>query len=215
MPSSVKDNYLKVKASLPGNVLLIAVSKARSVEEIDEAVSAGCRDFGENKAQELCKKYSERPELNWHFIGHLQKNKVRMLVGKTCLIQSVDSMDLALEIEKRASAAGITQNILIQVNAAGEKQKGGVSVDEAGKLWDDIRASCPHIGLKGFMQIAPETDDPENVRKYFKQVYSLFKEYKGEILSMGMSADYQVAVEEGANCVRVGTAIFGERDYSK
>lgn len=213
--SSIKDNYLAIREALPENVLLVAVSKTRTAAEIKEAVSAGCRDFGENKAQELVKKYEELPDLNWHFIGRLQKNKVRMLVGKVCLIHSVDSMELALEIDKRAGNAGLVQDILIQVNAAGEEQKGGVGVEEAGPLWRDISEKCPNVRIRGFMQVAPETDDPENVRGYFRQVAELAEEYRCDILSMGMSGDYEVAVEEGANCVRIGSAIFGERDYSK
>ena len=213
--SSIGDRYLKIKGSIPKDVLLVAVSKTRTVEEIKEAVLAGCRDFGENKAQELCKKYEELPDVNWHFIGRLQKNKVRMVVGKACLIHSVDSMDLALEIDKRAKNLGIVQDVLIQVNAAGEVQKGGVSVEDAKLLYKDITNTCHNICIKGFMQVAPETDDPESIRCYFKQVADLFREYKGEILSMGMSGDYKVAIEEGADCIRIGSAIFGERDYSK
>jgi pyridoxal phosphate enzyme (YggS family) len=213
--NKIRANYTSIKASIPGNVLLIAVSKTRTIDEIAEAVSAGCRDFGENKAQELCKKYDTFPDLNWHFIGRLQKNKIKSIVGKTCLIHSIDSIELALETDKRAKAAGIIQDILIQVNAAGERQKGGVSIDDARILIKEISNSCPNVRVKGFMQIAPETDDPEKIRVYFKQVFDLFKEYKLEILSMGMSGDYKVAIEEGANCIRIGSAIFGERDYSK
>ena len=213
--SRIKENYTLIRSSIPDDVLLIAVSKTRTINEIAEAVSAGCRDFGENKAQELYRKYEAFPELRWHFIGHLQKNKIKSLVGKVCLIHSIDSMELAVETDKRAGAAGIVQDVLIQVNAAGEKQKGGVSVDEARILLEQINQSCPNVNVKGFMQIAPESDDPENVRIYFKQVYDLFKEYSLSILSMGMSGDYKVAIEEGANCIRIGSAIFGERDYSK
>ncbi len=216
MPKTrIKEQYLNIVSSLPEDVLLIAVSKTRTVEEISEAVEAGCRDFGENKAQELCSKYEKLPDVNWHFIGRLQKNKVKYLVGKVVLIHSVDSMDLALEIDKRAASAGIVQDILIQVNAAGEKQKGGVSIEKARELMQSISDSCKNVRVRGFMQVAPETDDPENVRIYFKQVFDLFKEYDLEILSMGMSSDYKVAIEEGANCIRLGTAIFGERNYSK
>ena len=214
MLSNIKNNYIQIKNTLPQNVLLIAVSKTKTIEEIEEAVSAGCRDFGENKAQELNVKYEAMPSLNWHFIGRLQKNKVKYVVGKACLIHSVDSIELAREINKRAEKAGIVQDILIQVNAAGEIQKGGVSIDDARLLYKQISEECPFVRIKGFMQIAPETDDPENVRLYFKQVYNLFKEYKLDILSMGMSGDYKVAVEEGSNCVRIGSAIFGARDYS-
>jgi pyridoxal phosphate enzyme (YggS family) len=213
--SRIKNNYLKIKESIPDNVLLVAVSKTRTVEEIKEAVSAGCRDFGENKAQELCGKYEVLPELNWHFIGRLQKNKVKKIVGKTVLIHSLDSMDLALEINRRADEAGIVQDVLIQVNPAGEIQKGGVSIDGARTLFSEINEKCANIRVKGFMLVAPETDDAETVRVYFKQTFSLFKEYDLDVLSMGMSGDYKVAVEEGANCIRIGSAIFGKRKYIK
>ena len=212
--NNIFDNYKNIKAELPENILLVSVSKTRTIEEVGQAVSAGCRDFGENKAQELCKKYEIYPELNWHFIGHLQKNKIRSLVGKACLIHSVDSMELALEIDKRAKNLGLVQDILIQVNAAGEVQKSGVSVEDARKLYSDICSGCPNVRVVGLMQIAPEADDPENVRVYFRMVAELFKELKLSVLSMGMSGDYKVAVEEGANCVRIGSAIFGERVYS-
>ena len=166
--------------------------------------------------QNVCNDASESIQCSVQWIKRKllhQKNKLKYLVGRACLIHSVDSMELALETEKRTQAAGIVQDILIQVNAAGEKQKGGISPEEAGKLFEEIKAKCPHVRVRGFMQIAPETDDPEDVRQYFRQVYGLFKKYNGEILSMGMSGDYKVAVEEGANCVRIGTAIFGDRNY--
>lgn len=213
--NSISDNYKSILSGLPEGVLLVAVSKTRTDAEIGEAVAAGCRDFGENKAQELCRKYESFPDVRWHFIGHLQKNKIRSLVGKACLIHSVDSIELALEINKRAAGLGLVQDILIQVNAAGETQKSGISPEEARKLYFEICRTCPNVKVAGLMQIAPEADDPEDVRVYFKEVADLFKELGLDILSMGMSSDYKVAVEEGANCVRIGSAIFGKRDYSR
>ncbi len=212
--TEIANNYLKIRSSIPDDVLLVAVSKTRTIEEISYVVNEGCMDLGENKAQELCVKFDSFPNIHWHFIGRLQRNKIKSIVGKAYLIHSVDSIELASEINKRAAEKGIIQDILIQVNAAGEIQKGGVSITEARKLVSEIEGSFSNIRIRGFMQIAPESKDPENIRMYFKQVDDLFKEYKFDILSMGMSGDYKVAIEEGANCVRIGSAIFGERDYS-
>ena len=215
MPATeIANNYLKIKSLIPDDVLLVAVSKTRTIEEISNVVNEGCMDLGENKAQELCAKFDSFPNIRWHFIGRLQRNKVKSIVGKAYLIHSVDSIELASEINKRAAEKGIIQDVLIQVNAAGEIQKGGVSITEARNLVSEIEGSFSNIRIRGFMQIAPESKDPENIRMYFKQVDDLFKEYKFDILSMGMSGDYKVAIEEGANCVRIGSAIFGERDYS-
>ncbi len=214
MPQNkIQENLDQIRAGLPAHVLLVAVSKTRTVDEIQQAVDCGCRDFGENKAQELCAKYEVLPDVNWHFIGRLQKNKVRSIVGKVCLIHSVDSKDLAFEIQKRAAACGIVQDILIQVNAAGETQKGGVSIPDAEELFYQIQKECPNIRVRGLMQVAPEAENPEDVRIYFQQVYQLHQKLGLEILSMGMSGDYKVAIEEGANCVRIGSAIFGQRVY--
>lgn len=211
--SNIQENLDKIRAELPENVLLVAVSKTRTVEEIRWAAACGCRDFGENKAQELYEKYAELPDLRWHFIGRLQKNKVKSIVGKVCLIHSVDSLPLALEINKRAEVLGIVQDILIQVNAAGEPQKGGVSLENTKLLFSEISEKCSSVRIRGLMQVAPEAENPEDVRIYFQQVYQLQKDLGLEILSMGMSGDYKVAIEEGANCVRIGSAIFGQRVY--
>jgi len=204
------------------DILFIAVSKLHSAGEVDAAAACGITDVAENKVQELCSKQPlVKAQLNWHLIGHLQTNKVRQVIGKTVLIQSVDSLHLAEEIEKRSAAEGITTNILVQVNAAGEEQKSGTAPENAEPLIRSISDSCPHIKIKGLMHIAPFAEDPEDVRKYFRQVRELYEEIGAkdipsaafDTLSMGMSGDFEVAIEEGSNAVRIGTAVFGARNY--
>lgn len=205
-------------------VTLIAVSKTKPVEALMEAYEAGARDFGENKVQELLDKIPQMPsDIRWHMIGHLQRNKVKYIIDKVCLIHSVDSLRLAEEISKEALKHGITANILIEVNVAAEESKFGVSVEEAEALVSDI-AKLPGICIKGLMTIAPFVDNEEENREYFRKLKQLSvdimrKNIDNRImdkeLSMGMTGDYKVAVEEGATYVRVGTGIFGERDYKK
>ena len=208
----------------PDSVLLTAVSKLHSAEEVEEAAAAGITDVAENKVQELCAKQPlVKAGLNWHLIGHLQTNKVRQIIGKVKLIQSVDSLHLALEIDKRSAAAGLKTDILIQVNAAGEEQKSGVAPELTEQLIREISLQCSNVNIKGIMHIAPFAEDPEDVRIYFRQVRELYERIGAldiprvnfETLSMGMSGDFEVAIEEGSNAVRIGTAIFGARDYSK
>lgn len=206
------------------DVTLIAVSKTKPLEMLKEAYAAGARDFGENKVQELLDKIPAMPEdIRWHMIGHLQRNKVKYIIDKVYLIHSVDSLRLAEEISKEALKHGLTANILVEVNMAHEESKFGVAPEEAMKLVTEI-ASLPGICVKGLMTIAPYVEDPEENREYFKKLKQLSVDITqknndnrdvGEILSMGMTGDYTVAVEEGATCVRVGTGIFGERDYNK
>lgn len=206
-----------ITKDLPSSVKLIAVSKTYPPELINEAIDCGVTDIGENKVQEILAKYDLVKKVNWHFIGHLQTNKVKLIVDKVYMIHSVDSLHLAEEISKRANHV---VNILIQVNAAGEEQKFGVAPDQVESLAKSI-ANLPNIKLRGLMHIAPAADNPEDVRIYFKQVKNIFDKLKPQFgedfdtLSMGMSNDYKVAIEEGATCIRIGTAIFGERDYSK
>lgn len=204
------------------DILLIAVSKLRSAQELDAAAECGITDAAENRVQELLYKQPlVKADLNWHLIGHLQTNKVRGVIGKTVLIHSVDSLHLAEEIEKRSAACGLVSDILIQVNAAGETQKSGVAPELAERLVRDISGSCPHVRIKGLMHIAPFAEDPEDVRRYFRQVRRLYEQIgeknippaEFDTLSMGMSGDFEIAVEEGSNAVRIGTAIFGERNY--
>ena len=205
----------------PKDVTLIAVSKTKPIEMIEEAMEAGARVFGENKVQELCDKYEQLPkDLHWHLIGHLQRNKVKYIVDKAELIHSVDSLKLAEEISKEALKKNVEVNILIEVNVAEEESKFGVSVEETLALVEEI-AKLPGIHIQGLMTIAPYTTDPEENRPVFRTLKKLAVDIKKknidnvcmDVRSMGMTGDYQVAVEEGATLVRVGTGIFGERNY--
>ena len=203
-------------------VTLIAVSKTKPVELIREAMDAGADVFGENKVQELCDKYEQLPKtLHWHLIGHLQRNKVKYIVDKVDLIHSVDSMRLAEEISKEAEKKQTDVKVLIEVNVAQEESKFGVSVDETEELVREI-AKLPRIHVLGLMTIAPNVSDPEENRPVFRTLKKLAVDIKMknidnvrmDVLSMGMTGDYQVAIEEGATMVRVGAGIFGERNYS-
>lgn len=205
------------------DVLLCAVTKTRTADEINEAIDAGITDIGENKVQEIMDKFDSVKPVRWHLIGHLQTNKVKYIIDKVSMIHSVDSLHLAQEIDKRAAQHGITMDILIQVNSAQEESKFGIRTDETEGMIRDILDKCPNIRIRGLMCIAPFAENPEDVRVYFAQVKKLYDEYSSiehknldfKYLSMGMSHDYEVAILEGSNLIRVGTAIFGERDYSK
>ena len=205
------------------DVLLVAVTKLHSVEEINEAIDCGITDIGENKVQEIMDKFDHVKPVRWHLIGHLQTNKVKYIIDKVSMIHSVDSLKLAEEIDKRAKQHGRMMDILIQVNSAEEESKFGIHVEETGQLIRQILDHCENIRIRGLMCIAPFEENPEDTRIYFAQVKQLFDEY-GKIdhlnldfqyLSMGMSNDFEVAIEEGSNLIRVGTSIFGARDYSK
>lgn len=200
-------------------VTLIAVSKTKPLSDLQEAYEAGVRDFGENKVQELIDKIPALPsDIRWHMIGHLQRNKVKYIIGKVSMIHSVDSLRLAEEISKEAVRKDTAVDILIEVNAAGEESKYGVTLEEAPKLVRQI-ASLPGIHIKGLMTIAPFTENPEDNRSFFRKLMQLSVDIERKnidnvnmtALSMGMTGDYSVAIEEGATCVRVGTGIFGER----
>ena len=204
------------------DVTLIAVSKTKPIPDLEEAYRFGVRDFGENKVQELVEKAEVLPkDIRWHMIGHLQRNKVKYIVDKVCLIHSVDSLRLAEEISKEAVKRQLTVNVLIEVNVAGEETKFGSTTDEAIQLVEQI-AALPGICIKGLMTIAPFVENPEENRKYFSKLRQLAVDINDKnidnvsmhVLSMGMTGDYEVAVEEGATLVRVGTGIFGERNYS-
>ena len=204
------------------DVTLIAVSKTKPVSMIHELLPLGVRDFGENKVQELTEKEEMLPkDIRWHMIGHLQRNKVKYVVGKACMIHSVDSLRLAEEISKEALKKQISVPILVEVNVAGEESKFGVSVQEAPFLVEQI-CRLPGIEVKGLMTIAPYVEDPEENRIVFRNLRKLSVDIGGknfdnvtmDILSMGMTGDYEVAIEEGATHVRVGTGIFGERNYN-
>lgn len=202
-------------------VTLISVSKTKPIEMLQEAYDAGSRDFGENKVQELVEKYEKLPkDIRWHMIGHLQRNKVKYIVDKVYLIHSVDSIRLAEEISKEAVKKKVDVNILVEVNIAGEESKFGTDYEEAKMLIREI-AQLPNIHIRGLMTIAPMVNDAEENRVYFQGLKKLSVDINSEnidnvtmdILSMGMTGDYTVAVEEGATMVRVGTGIFGERYY--
>lgn len=206
----------------PGEVTLIAVSKTKPIEMLEEAYEAGARYFGENKVQELLEKYDQLPEdVHWQMIGHLQRNKVKQVIGKAELIHSVDSMRLAEEIDKESAKKGIVTDLLLEVNMAKEESKFGFMPEE---VLDFVRAAdrFTNIQIKGLMTIAPFVADPEENRIHFSNLQKLFVDIGKEkvnnvnmsVLSMGMSNDYIVAVEEGATMVRVGTKIFGERNYA-
>lgn len=204
------------------DILLLAVSKTIEVPRIKEAVDLGLIDLGENKPQEINWKYFEIENVRWHQIGHLQTNKVKYIIDKVCLIHSVDSLKLAEEISKRAKAKNITMDVLVEINIAGEEAKHGVPLNEAESLAVEI-SKLDNIRVKGLMTVAPFVENPEDNRNYFRQMKKLFvdirdKNYNNidmQYLSMGMTNDYEIAIEEGANIVRIGTGLFGARDYSK
>lgn len=204
------------------DILLVAVTKTHPPEMMNEAIEAGVTDIGENKPQEVRDKFDAVLPARWHLIGHLQTNKVKYVIDKCCMIHSVDSVKLMDEIERQAKARGIVMDILIQVNISGEETKSGVRPDEVEKLLLHA-AGLTNVKVRGLMTIAPKTDDNITIKLHFNNMHSLFvdirdKKYDNismDYLSMGMSGDYETAIECGANIVRVGSAIFGARDYSK
>lgn len=229
----LKENYEEVQKKITEackragrnreEVTLIAVSKTKPVEMLSEIYDLGERNFGENKVQELTEKEEVLPkDIHWHMIGHLQRNKVKYIAGKVALIHSVDSLRLAKTISEEAVKHNCEIPILIEVNVAGEESKFGVSVEETLPLIEEI-AKLPAINVEGLMTIAPYVEDPEENRPVFRKLKELSVDIAAKninnvrmaILSMGMTGDYEVAVEEGATLVRVGTGVFGERDYSK
>lgn len=227
---TVKDRYEIVLENIkkacersgrnPEDITLISVTKTHGAELINEAIDAGAKDIGENKAQELCNKYDDVKPVRWHFIGHLQTNKVKTIVDKVVMIHSVDSDKLASEIDKRAKASGIVMDILVEINIGMEDSKSGATEDEARDLIKKIRDEYQNLRVRGLMCVPPITDNPENSRRYFRNLKDMFESIKElsedenfDTLSMGMSGDYEVAIEEGATVVRVGTAIFGAREY--
>ena len=203
-------------------VTLVSVSKTKPVEMLQEAYDLGVRVFGENKVQEIRDKYDALPkDIEWHMIGHLQTNKVKYIVDKVKLIHSVDSLRLAEIIEKEAEKHNRSVDILLEVNVAEETSKFGLKTVEVIPFAEKI-AQFPHINMRGLMTIAPFVDDPEKNRTIFRDLHKLYVDIKEKnidnvtvsILSMGMTNDYEVAIEEGATMVRIGTGIFGARNYS-
>ena len=227
----IKENLIQVEHNIQSacdkanrnrdEVTLIAVSKTKPVSMVREAMDEGIITFGENKVQEIVDKTDAITEsLNWHMIGHLQRNKVKYIVNRVCMIHSVDSLRLAQQIEAEYAKKNSHIDILIEVNVAEEDSKFGVHVDEVEALIQEI-ALFEHITVKGLMTIAPFVENPEDNRVYFKTLQKLLVDINNKnidnvnmnVLSMGMTNDYQIAIEEGATLVRVGTGIFGERDY--
>ncbi len=218
---NIENSCQKAKRSTE-EVTLIAVSKTKPVEMLQEAYDAGARVFGENKVQEIMDKYDKLPsDIKWHMIGHLQRNKVKYIIDKVAMIHSVDSLRLAQTIENEAAKKDLCMPILIEVNVAEEESKFGLTVEEVIPFLEEISA-YPHIQVQGLMTIAPFVEDPEENRDVFRKLKKLSVDIAAKninnitmsVLSMGMTNDYQVAVEEGSTMVRVGTGIFGERDYS-
>ncbi|HWP80572.1 MAG TPA: YggS family pyridoxal phosphate-dependent enzyme [Candidatus Acidoferrum sp.] len=231
----IYDNVMRVREGIAraaaaagrpkGDITLVAVSKTFGADKINEAVAAGALDIGENYVQEFTEKLPQIDKsATLHFIGHLQSNKVRHVVGKVKYIQSCDRMSLAGEIERQAEKLGIVQDVLIEVNAGNEASKSGVSIEGAQDLIFQL-GELPHIRVCGLMAIPPHNDDPAASRLHFERLYHLFLDIRGKktdnstnqmsILSMGMSGDYEEAIRCGSNMVRVGTAIFGQRTYTK
>lgn len=221
--NKIKDS-VAIEAGRKGDdVLLVAVTKTRPAEDLNEAIDAGITDIGENKVQEIMDKFEYVKPVRWHLIGHLQTNKVKYIIDKVSMIHSVDSIKLADEINKRAAQHNLTMDILIQVNAAQEESKFGITTEETEDMINYILENCTNIKLRGLMCIAPFEDNPADVRIFFSQVkaqYDKFSQIQNEnldfkYLSMGMSHDFEVAILEGSNLIRVGTAIFGVRNYNK
>lgn len=218
----INENIAKTLKTIKEGVTLIAVSKTKPIEMLEEAYKTGIRDFGENKVQELCEKYDEfHKDVRWHLLGHLQRNKVKYIVGKVNLIHSVDSIELIREIEKRYKKENLIVDILIQINIGRETQKYGVLEENIYDIMEEVK-SCDNVKVKGLMAIIPKGNKEEN-KAYFDKMYNIFKELKNkqfnnvsmDILSMGMTHDYLEAIEAGSNMVRIGEGIFGKRDYSK
>lgn len=227
----IKDNILDVqnnikealkRSKVSTSCTLIAVSKTKPVSMLQEAYDAGIRDFGENKVQEILEKYEVLPnDIKWHMIGHLQTNKVKYIIDKVCAIHSVDSYKLAEVISKEAVKHNITMPVFIEVNIGDEESKFGISKNDVNTFYDSIN-NLPNLKIEGLMCVAPYVDSPEDNRQHFVDLRNISVDISnknvdniyGNKLSMGMSNDYIIAVEEGSSYVRVGTDIFGNRNYN-
>jgi pyridoxal phosphate enzyme (YggS family) len=219
---SVRENLSRILKSIPGSVTLVAVSKTKPNELIMEAYESGQRDFGENYVQELSSKHEQLPkEIRWHFIGHLQSNKVKYIAPFVHLIHGIDSLKLLREVDKQAAKNSRKINCLLQVHIASEETKFGFSAEEC---FDLVKSGeiekLQNVNVCGLMGMATNTEDEKHIREEFrglKQLLSRLRELKPEMktLSMGMSSDYLMAIEEGSNMIRIGSTIFGERDYSR
>lgn len=204
------------------DIILVAVTKTHPADMMNEAIKAGVTDIGENKPQEVRDKYADVLPVRWHLIGHLQTNKVKYIIDKCCMIHSVDSIKLMDEIEKQAKQHDVSMDVLIQVNISGEETKSGITAEELDELLMHA-GELQRVKVRGLMTIAPKCEHQEEAAVHFRNMKMLFDEtakkvYKNvsmEYLSMGMSGDFEAAIECGSNMVRVGSAIFGARDYSK
>lgn len=219
---SIAGNLQKIKQELPGQVSLVAVSKTKPVEAIQEAYEAGQRIFGENKIQEMTEKWEALPkDIQWHMIGHVQRNKVKYMAPYVSLIHGVDSFKLLKEIDKQAHKNERVIDCLLQLKIAEEDSKFGMGIDALKKMLLSAEfQQLTHIRIKGFMGMATLTSDDSQIAKEFKELKTYFDTFSGElstmeILSMGMSADYKIAIDQGSTMVRIGSAIFGERNYAK
>ena len=229
----LKENLSKVESDIRmackkcgrdrSEITLIAVSKTKPVNMLQEIYDERVRDFGENKAQEICEKYGQLPDdIRWHMIGHMQRNKVKSVIDKVCLIHSMDTYRLAEEINIQAKKHRLVMPVLLQVNISGEQSKSGVAREDALLLAEEV-SRLENLRIEGLMTIAPFVENPEDNRIYFREMKQLAVDIERknldnvsmEVLSMGMTGDYMVAIEEGATMIRVGTGIFGERNYGK
>lgn len=195
------------------NVNIVAVSKYHTKEEIDAVAKEGLITFGENRVQEFLEKYD--PKYKWHIIGHLQTNKVKYIIGKVEMIESLDSIKLAKEIEKQAAKHDVIQNVLVQIKISKDELKTGLPIEETDSFLKEV-STYPHINIKGFMCVASHTENIQLIQEEFSMMNDLYKKYKDlyqlDTLSMGMSNDYELAIKHGSNTVRIGSAIFGARN---
>ena len=217
---SIQENLKTIESTIPEHVTLVAVSKTKPVEDLQEAYDAGIRDFGENKIQEMCDKYEVLPkDIRWHMIGHVQTNKVKYMAPFVHLIHGVDSLKLLKEIHKQAEKNNRVIDVLLQQFIADEETKFGLDKEEIQHIMQEEIQHLPNVRVVGLMGMATFTDDEKQIRNEFKTLKSNFDSLKNNfynltVLSMGMSGDYQVAIEEGSTMVRIGSSIFGHRNYS-
>ena len=217
---SIQENLKTIETTIPANVTLVAVSKTKPVEDLQEAYAAGMRDFGENKIQEMCDKYEIlSKDIRWHMIGHVQTNKVKYMAPFVHLIHGVDSLKLLKEIHKQAEKNNRVIDVLLQQFIADEETKFGLDKEEIQHIMQEEIQHLPNVRVVGLMGMATFTDDEKQIRNEFKTLKSNFDSLKNNfdnltVLSMGMSGDYQVAIEEGSTMVRIGSSIFGHRNYS-
>lgn len=219
---SIAENVININPTIPKGVKLVAVSKTKPLEDMEQAYQCGIRDFGENKVQELMYKIEDfnKEDVIWHLIGHLQRNKVKYIVGKVNLIHSLDSIKLLEEIEKQYAKKGLKANVLIEINIGMEENKSGIMKEDLEELLNAIE-NCNYVNVEGLMTVIPIGDE-NSCRIHFKEVKNIFdnlskrnfKNIEMKYLSMGMTGDYKIAIEEGANMVRIGQGIFGKRDYT-